>query len=168
VKNNKIYLYYHACNITSIGPVTLLPMREFETYEKRMEINEIIFIRTKILWNASVWLPYIWRTSSVFSVCLEYAYRIKDIRPNTHKCLAVCHRMRPCLKRIQPMLTRTPSVCRRIYRRMSDIFHTLAYASTIRNSVTGPYARKLGGNICDLLISRCNQLPRSILTRNTS
>ena len=29
------------------GPVTLLRMRE--TYEKRMEINEIIFIRTKIL-----------------------------------------------------------------------------------------------------------------------
>jgi hypothetical protein len=25
-----------------------------------------------------------------------------------------------------------------VYRRMSDIFHTLAYASTIRNSVTGP------------------------------
>jgi hypothetical protein len=24
-----------------------------------------------------------------------------------------------------------------VYRRMSDIFHTLAYASTIRNSVTG-------------------------------
>jgi hypothetical protein len=29
------------------GPVTLLRMRE--TYEKRMKINEIIFIRTKIL-----------------------------------------------------------------------------------------------------------------------
>jgi hypothetical protein len=27
-----------------------------------------------------------------------------------------------------------------VYRRMSDIFHTLAYASTIRNSVTGPLA----------------------------
>jgi hypothetical protein len=25
-----------------------------------------------------------------------------------------------------------------VYRRMSDIFHTLAYACTIRNSVTGP------------------------------
>jgi hypothetical protein len=25
-----------------------------------------------------------------------------------------------------------------VHRRMSDIFHTLAYASTIRNSVTGP------------------------------
>jgi hypothetical protein len=25
-----------------------------------------------------------------------------------------------------------------VYRRMSDIFHTLAYASRIRNSVTGP------------------------------
>ena len=30
---------------------------------------------------------------------------------------------------------RTPSVC----QRMSDIFHTLAYASTIRYSVTGPF-----------------------------
>ena len=29
------------------GPVTLLRMRE--TYEKRMKINAIIFIRTKIL-----------------------------------------------------------------------------------------------------------------------
>jgi hypothetical protein len=29
------------------GPVTLLRMRE--TYQKRMKINEIIFIRTKIL-----------------------------------------------------------------------------------------------------------------------
>jgi hypothetical protein len=28
---------------------------------------------------------------------------------------------------------------------MSDIFHTLAYASTIRNSVTGPYACKEAG-----------------------
>jgi hypothetical protein len=33
--------------LTSKGPVTLLRMRE--TYEKRMKINEIIFIRTKIL-----------------------------------------------------------------------------------------------------------------------
>jgi hypothetical protein len=31
----------------SKGPVTLLRMRE--TYEKRMKINEIILIRTKIL-----------------------------------------------------------------------------------------------------------------------
>jgi hypothetical protein len=54
-------------------------------------------------------------------------------------CLAVCHRTRPCLKRIQPM----PNVPLAymyvsVYLRMSDIFHTLAYASTIRNSVTGP------------------------------
>jgi hypothetical protein len=34
-------------NIDSKGPVTLLRMRE--TCEKRMKINEIIFIRTKIL-----------------------------------------------------------------------------------------------------------------------
>ena len=28
-----------------------------------------------------------------------------------------------------------------VYRRMSDIFHTLTYACTIRNSVTGPLGR---------------------------
>ena len=50
---------------------------------------------------------------------------------------SVCHRTRPRLKRIQPM----PNVhlaYASVYLRMSDIFHTLAYASTIRNSVTGP------------------------------
>jgi hypothetical protein len=52
-------------------------------------------------------------------------------------CLAVCHRTRPCLKRIQPM-PNVPLAYASVYRRMSDIFHTLAYASTIRNSVTGP------------------------------
>jgi hypothetical protein len=51
----------------SKGPVTLLRMRE--TCDKRMKINEIIFIRTKILWNASV---YEYRTSGVplaYSAC---------------------------------------------------------------------------------------------------
>jgi hypothetical protein len=32
----------------------------------------------------------------------------------------------------------SPSICQRIPAYMSDIFHTLAYASTIFNSVTGP------------------------------
>jgi hypothetical protein len=41
------------------------------------------------------------------------------------------------LKRIQRMPT-VPLTYVSVYRRMSDIFHTLAYASTIRNSVTGP------------------------------
>ena len=42
------------------------------------------------------------------------------------------------LKRIQPM-PNVPLAYVSVYRpRMSDIFHTLAYASTIRNSVTGP------------------------------
>jgi hypothetical protein len=45
--------------------------------------------------------------------------------------------MRPRLKRIQPM-PNVPLAYVSVYRRMSDIFHTLAYASTIRNSVTGP------------------------------
>jgi hypothetical protein len=48
--------------------------------------------------------------------------------------------MRPCLKRIQPM-PNVPLAYVSIYRRMSDIFHTLTYASTIRNSVTGPLGR---------------------------
>ena len=58
------------------GPVTLLRMRE--TYDKRMKINEIIFIRTKSFEMTA----YEYRTFgvplSVFSVCLEYAYRIKS------------------------------------------------------------------------------------------
>ena len=48
--------------------------------------------------------------------------------------------MRPCLKRIQRM-PNVPLAYVSVYRRMSDIFHTLAYASTIRNSVTGPLDR---------------------------
>ena len=42
-----------------------------------------------------------------------------------------------CLKRIQPM-PNVPLAYVSVYQRMSDIFHTLAYASTIRYSVTGP------------------------------
>ena len=45
--------------------------------------------------------------------------------------------MRPCLKRIQPMAN-VPLAYVSVFQRMSDILHTLAYASTIRNSVTGP------------------------------
>ena len=44
--------------------------------------------------------------------------------------------MPPCLKRIQPM-SNVPLACVSVCQRMSDIFHTLAYASTIRYSVTG-------------------------------
>ena len=50
---------------------------------------------------------------------------------------SVCQRMPPCLKRIQPM-PNVPLACVSVYQRMSDICHTLAYASTIRYSVTGP------------------------------
>ena len=50
---------------------------------------------------------------------------------------SVCQRMPPCLKRIQPM-PNVPLAYVSVYQRMSDIFHTLAYASTIRYSVTGP------------------------------
>ena len=38
---------------------------------------------------------------------------------------------------LQPM-PNVPLACVSVYQRMSDIFHTLAYASTIRYSVTGP------------------------------
>ena len=62
----------------------------------------------------------------------------KKILPRRMPAYAsVCDRMRPCLKRIQRMPT-VPLTYVSVYRRMSDIFHTLAYASTIRNSVTGP------------------------------
>jgi hypothetical protein len=122
-----------------------------ETYEKRMEINEIIFIRTKILWNASEWVPYIWRTSSVFSVCLQYSNRINHTSEYARNFWA-CMLIKNYLPRRMPAYA---TVCDRawnvynlclyiplayisVYRRMSDIFHTLAYASTIRNSVTGP------------------------------
>ena len=53
---------------------------------------------------------------------------------------SVCQRMPPCLKRIQPM-PNVPLAYVSVYQRMSDIFHTLAYASTIRYSVTGPIHR---------------------------
>jgi hypothetical protein len=44
--------------------------------------------------------------------------------------------MPPYLKRVQPMPNVLAYVS--VFQRMSDIFHTLAYASAIRNSVTGP------------------------------
>jgi hypothetical protein len=56
--------------------------------------------------------------------------------------------MPPCLKRIQPM-PNVPLAYVSVYRgRMSDIFHTLAYASTIRNSVTGPLVGQKYVAIC--------------------
>jgi hypothetical protein len=131
-------------------------LRMRETYEKRMKINEIIFIRTKILWNASVWVPYIWRISSVFSVCLSYKAYVQypqHFWTCLKKCSAspyasVCHRMRPCLKRIQPMPNVPLGLAYvSVYRRMSDIFYTLAYASTIRNSVTGPLSHDRNSSI---------------------
>ena len=53
----------------------------------------------------------------------------------------VYYRMRPCLKRIQPM----PNVP------LSDIFHTLPYASTIRNSMA--FISKVDVSSCyDLIV----------------
>ena len=92
-------------------PVTLLRMRE--TYEKHK--NPL-------------------KCQRMSSVHLAYLQRIQRV---PRVCFFVCHRMRPCLKRIQPK-PNVPLAYVSVYRRISDIFHTLAYASTIRNSVTGP------------------------------
>ena len=51
--------------------------------------------------------------------------------------MPACQRMRPCLKRIKPM-PNVPLAYFSVYQRMRDIFLTLAYSSTIRNSVTAP------------------------------
>ena len=72
--------------------------------------------------------------------CLCLAY--DPYFANTHKIsgsqhASVWHRMRSCLKRIQPMFN-VPLANVSVRQRMSDIFHTLAYAGTIRNRVTGP------------------------------
>ena len=45
--------------------------------------------------------------------------------------------MTPCFERIQPM-SNVPLAYVSVYQRMSDIFHTLAYASTVRYSVIPP------------------------------
>ena len=50
---------------------------------------------------------------------------------------SVCQRITPCLKRIQYM----PNIhlaYTSVYQRMSEIFHTLAYAGKIRYSVIPP------------------------------
>ena len=49
--------------------------------------------------------------------------------------------MTPCLKRIQPM-SNVPLAYVSVYQRMSDIVHTLAYASTIRYGVIPPLGGK--------------------------
>ena len=86
-----------------------------------------------------------------YSACAQniYAYRINhtsEYAQNFYACLkkvsaspyaSVCHIMRPYQKRIQPM-SNVPLAYVSVFQRMSDIFHTLACASTIRNSVTGP------------------------------
>ena len=81
---------------------------------------------------------------------------------------SVCQRMPPCLKRIQPM-PNVPLAYVSVYQRMSDIFHTLAYASTIRYSVTGPldsavniqWQRNLHGRTCAIVWILCEGGPAS-------
>jgi hypothetical protein len=53
------------------------------------------------------------------------------------------------LKRIQRM-PNIPLAYVSVYRRMSDIFHTLTYACTIRNSVTGPLRNTRSKLMCDI------------------
>ena len=50
---------------------------------------------------------------------------------------SVCQRITPCLKRIQ-LMPNVHLAYISVYQRMSDIFHTLAYASKIRYSVIPP------------------------------
>ena len=50
---------------------------------------------------------------------------------------SVCQRITPCLKRIQ-LMPNIHLAYISVYQRMSDIFHTLAYASEIRYSVIPP------------------------------
>ena len=61
----------------------------------------------------------------------------KFLSPRIPAYATVCHRMPPCLKRIQPMHNE-PLAYVSICQRISDIFHTLVYASTIRCGVTAP------------------------------
>ena len=49
----------------------------------------------------------------------------------------VCQRITPCLKRMQ-LMPNAHLAYISVYQRMSDIFHTLAYASKMRYSVIPP------------------------------
>ena len=61
------------------------------------------------------------------------AERLTGVTNNNY---TVCCRSRTFLGRIQPMSNvHLPFVS--VYQRMTDFVHTLAYASVIRNSVTG-------------------------------
>jgi hypothetical protein len=87
-------------------------------------------------------LAYLYRIQCLPNVCLAYKpyVGVRNFFKNMLKILfylAVCQRMLPCFKRIQPM-PNAPLAYVSVYQRMSDIFHTLTYASTIRYSVTGP------------------------------
>jgi hypothetical protein len=91
---------------------------------------------------------YEYRTSGVplaysacaYRVCLWHKQRTKFLNMLKKMfCLAVCQRMRPYATVLETYTTcayNVPLAYVSVYRRMSDIFHTLAYASTIRNSVT--------------------------------
>jgi hypothetical protein len=65
------------------------------------------------------------------------------------------------LKRIQRM-PNIPLAYVSVYRRMSDIFHTLTYACTIRNSVTGPLSITFHIVVTILAIGLYAYNPRSI------
>jgi hypothetical protein len=63
------------------------------------------------------------------------------------------------LKRIQRM-PNIPLAYVSVYRRMSDIFHTLTYACPIRNSVTGPLTA------CSKLVDNLGQAVRTQLVED--
>jgi hypothetical protein len=90
-------------------------------------------------WNFISFLTMRWNVLRLnprpFLLVERRPFSSRDCR--TKPYASVCHRTWQCLKRIQPV-PNVPLAYASVYRRMSDIFHTLAYASTIRNSVTGP------------------------------
>jgi hypothetical protein len=72
--------------------------------------------------------------TSAYSKIFKHAYLAVYMHPYATVC-------RPCLnlKRIQPMPNVPLAYVSLISLYMIEIFYTLAYANTIRNSVTGPY-----------------------------
>ena len=76
------------------GPVTPLRMRE--TYELRMTIHKIIFIRTKSPWKRQN-CAYTYRIEPMSSVWVAYRQRMASVWPaNVSKCqrmTSVCQRM---------------------------------------------------------------------------
>jgi hypothetical protein len=82
--------------------------------------------------TSGVPLAYIQR---VPRVCLSYRLYV---RIRTKFLSMLKKNVLPCRMRALRCIYNVAIAYVNVYRRMNDIFHTLAYASTIRNSVTGP------------------------------